>query len=158
MQVAIELYLQRGLSVTDNSFVNLKVMYNGKIIEESCSEDVYEFFGMILGGKRLAALGRKRHYDSNYLMGRIFEADPALPMNFLFIDPEDDIKLIIETNIWLDPGIMVQDVLLKIFSDKKELNIPLNRPDVKTDWSGRGTFTIDIGEFIKELNAERVKL
>lgn len=142
----------------DNHYVRLKIKSNEKILEESCSEDVFGFFGAIIEGKRFAAIGRKRKYDHNHLMGRIFDADPAAPINFLFIDPEDDIKLILETNIWLDPGIMVQDVTLKIRSDKQKLDIPLNRPDVKMDWSSRGTFAIDISEFIKELNAERIKL
>ncbi len=158
MQVAIELYVQKALLIMDTHFASLKVSYNGKILEESCSEDVFGFNGMIIEGKRFAAVGRKRHYDYSHLMGRIFEVDAASPMNFLFIDPEDDIKLVLETNIWLDPGIMVQDVSLKICSGKKKLDIPLNRPDIKVDWSSRGAFAIDIGEFIKELNAERMKL
>jgi len=61
-----------------------------------------------------------------------------------------------ETNIWLDPGILVQDVMLRFNSDKRSLEIPLNRPDVKIDWRSRGTFAIDIGDFIKELNAARI--
>lgn len=158
MQVEIELYVQRALFIMDNHFVSLKIISNGKVLEESCSQDVFGFFGTIIEGKRFAALGRNRSYDYNHLMGRIFEADPAAPVNFLFIDPEDDIKLVLETNIWLDPGVMVQDISLKINSDKKKLDIPLNRPDVKIDWSSRGTFSIDIGDFIKELNAERIKL
>jgi len=158
MQVGIELFVQRAVYIVDNNFVRLKVLNNGKVIEESCSEDDFDFFGTIIPGKRLASVGRKTKYDPNYLMGRIFEANPSLPINFLFIDPEDDIKLIIETNIWLDPGIMVQDVMLKINSEKKSLEIPLNRPDVKLDWSSRGTFAVDIGDFIRELNAERIKV
>jgi hypothetical protein len=158
MQVVIELYVQRALFMMDTHFAKLEVLFNKKIIEESRSEDIFGFNGMILEGKRFAAIGRKRHYDHNHLMGKIFEADHATPVNFLFIDPEDDIKLVLETNIWLDPGILAQDISLKISSDKKNLDIPLNRPDVKTDWSSRGTFAIDIGEFIRELNAERIKL
>ncbi|HHY41343.1 MAG TPA: hypothetical protein GX514_00595 [Thermoanaerobacterales bacterium] len=156
MKVGIELYVQRAVYIMDNNFLRLKVLNNSKLIEESCSEDIFEIFGTILPGKRLAAVGRKSKYDSNYLMGRIFEAHPSSPINFLFIDPEDDIKLVMETNIWLDPGILVQDVMLRFNSDKRSLEIPLNRPDVKIDWRSRGTFAIDIGDFIKELNAARI--
>ena len=151
MQVGIELYMQKALSIMDTHVINLKVSSNGKNLEESYSKDVFEFMGMILGGKRLAAVGREKHYDYNDLSGRIFESEKATPVNFLFIDPEDDIELIIETNIWLDPGIMVQDVWLKIYSDKKTLDIPLNRPDVKINWQGRGVFAVDIGDSIREL-------
>ncbi|MDD4569437.1 MAG: hypothetical protein PHE70_04850 [Tepidanaerobacteraceae bacterium] len=158
MQVGIELYAQRGLSVMDDHFIRLKVTNNGKILEESCSEDAFGFFGMIIPGKRLAAIGRKRHYDQYQVMGRIFQSESAEPINFLFIDPKDYINLVIETNIWLDPGIMVQDVSLKIYSDKKTLDIPSNRPDIKMNWLSRGTFTIDISEFIRLLNAERIKI
>jgi len=158
MQVGIELYVQRAIYIMDNHFIRLKVTNNNKLIGESCSEDIFEFFGTIIPGKRLAAMGRKSKYEPSFLYGRIFEANPSLPINFLFVDPEDDIKLIIETNIWLDPGVMLQEVMLKVFSEKKALEIPLNRPDIKIDWSGRGTFTIDIGDFIRELYAERIKV
>jgi hypothetical protein len=66
--------------------------------------------------------------------------------------------LIVETNIWLDPGVMAQEVSIKISSDKKTFDIPLNSPRIKMDWASRGTFAIDIGDFIKELNAERMKI
>lgn len=156
MQVGIELFMQRALYIMDHNFIRLKVLNNYKLMEESCSEDVFKFFGTILPGKRLAAIGRNSEYEASYLMGRIFEAEPSVPINFLFIDPEDDIKLVIETNIWLDPGIMLQDLMLKIYSDKKNLEIPLSRPDIKIDWPSRGTFAIDIGDFIRELNAARI--
>ena len=103
-------------------------------------------------------MGRKSIYEPSFLLGRIFEADPSSPIDFLFIDPKDDIKLIIENNIWLDPGVMLQEVMLKVFSDKKTLEIPLSRPDIKIDWSGRGNFAIDIGGFIRELNAARIRV
>ncbi|NLZ54202.1 MAG: hypothetical protein GX892_13860 [Thermoanaerobacteraceae bacterium] len=158
MQVGIEVYAQRAVYIMDNNFVRLKVINNGKLMEESCSEDVFKFFGTIIPGKRLAGVGRNSKYEPSYLLGSIFEANPSSHINFLFIDPEDDIKLVIETNIWLDPGIMLQDVMLKIASDKKNLEIPLNRPDIKMDWQSRGTFAIDIGDFIRELNAARIKV
>lgn len=158
MQVGIELYVQRAVYIIDNNYVRLKVLNNGKLMEESCSEDVFKFFGTIIPGKRLAGVGRNSKYEPSYLLGSIFEANPSSHIYFLFIDPEDDIKLVIETNIWLDPGIMLQDVMLKIASDKKNLEIPLNRPDIKMDWQSRGTFAIDIGDFIRELNAARIKV
>lgn len=158
MQVGIEVYAQRAVYIMDNNFVRLKVINNGYVMEKSYSEDVFRFFGTIIPGRRLAGAGRKSEYEPSYLLGRIFEASPSLPISFLFIDPEDDIKLVIETNIWLDPGVMLQDAMLKIYSEKKSLEIPLNRPDIKIDWPSRGTFAIDIGDFIRELNAERIKV
>ena len=158
MQVKIELYVNNALFIMHSHFVALKVPSKDKILEESYAEDVFGFFGTILGGKRFAALGRKQNYDHGHLMGRIFEANVASPIEFLFIDPEDEIKLIVETNIWLDPGVMAQEVSIKISSDKKTFDIPLNSPRIKMDWASRGTFAIDIGDFIKELNAERMKI
>lgn len=158
MQVGIELYAQRAVYIMDNHFMRLRVTNNGKLIEDSCSEDVFRFFGSIIPGRRLAGVGRKSIYEPSFLLGRIFEADPSSPIYFLFIDPKDDIKLIIENNIWLDPGVMLQEVMLKVFSDKKTLEIPLSRPDIKIDWSGRGNFAIDIGGFIRELNAARIRV
>ncbi|HHX23205.1 MAG TPA: hypothetical protein GX723_04205 [Thermoanaerobacterales bacterium] len=158
MQVGIELCLQTGILITDDRFIRLKISNNGKIMENSFSEDAFGFFGMMIPGKRLAGVGRKRYYGGNQLMGRIFEADSASPVNFIFVDPEDDIKLIVETNIWLDPGVMVQELSLKVYTDKKTLDIPLNRPDIKLNWLSRGTFAIEISEYIKELYAARVKI
>jgi len=157
MQVGIELYTQMAVTINHGYELAMKVDYNGKILEQSASRDFFEFSGTVTGGKRLAAVGRERYYDYRDLTG-IFEADGALPVGFLLVDPEDDIKLMIKTNIWLDPGRMAQDLCLKIFSDARSLEILLNRPDVKIDWAGRGKFIVDIGDFVKELYAERCKI
>ncbi|AYO31181.1 MAG: hypothetical protein PWR06_878 [Thermoanaerobacteraceae bacterium] len=157
MLVEIELFTQMAVSINYGDELSMKVNYNGKILEEGISRDSFEFSGTVLGGKRLAAIGRERRYTYGDLTG-IFEADPGKGVNLLFIDPEDDIKLIIETNIWLDPGRMVQDLSLKVFSENRMRDIPLNRPDVKIDWPGRGKFIVDIGDFIRELNSERCKI
>lgn len=157
MQVGIELFTQRAVCINHGYELSMKAVYNGEILEESKSRDTFEFSGTILGGKRLAALGRERCYTYRDLTG-IFEAEPACNLNILLIDPDDDIRLIIENNIWLDPGSMVQDLSLKIFSGNRVREIPLNRPDVKIDWPGRGKFIVDIGEFIKVLHDERCNI
>ena len=73
--------------------------------------------GMILGGKKVSSCRKKKQYDYNGLSGRIFESEKATPVNFL-LSTRKMIELIIETNIWLDRCIMVQDVWLKILNKK----------------------------------------
>lgn len=157
MQVGIELYVQRAVTINPGYFIGMKLYQNKAIIKESLSKDTFDFSGTLLSGKRLAGTGREKVYTYRDLTG-IFEADPASDINFIFIDPEDDIKLEIDTNIWLDPGMMVQDTALRVYSPKKMLEIPMNRPDIKLDWSGRGRYTINVGDFIKELYSDRCKV
>lgn len=157
LQVWIEIFAQHAVNVIDLYETKMKVTYNNKDIEESYSTDRYNFFGTILGGKRIAAIGREKEYTGEDLF-RIFEADVSNPIEFMFIDPQDDIKLNINTNMWLDPGILVQDILLKIYTEKKVLEIPLQRSDIELDWLSRGNFAVDIGDFIREFNAARINV
>jgi len=157
LQVWVEIFAQRAVNVIDLYETEMKIIYNGVDIEESYSLDRYNFFGTILGGKRIAGLGRKKEYTWDDLF-RIFEADTSNPIEFIFIDPQDDIKLNIKTNMWLDPGILVQEVLMKIYTEKKVLEVPLQRADIKLDWLSRGNFTVDIGDFIRQLNAARINV
>lgn len=156
MQVEIELFALRAVCINNDYFIKLSITNNGRIMEGSCSEDIFKFFGTIIPGKRMAGIGRKCKYEPSFLYGRIFEANPSSPIDFLFIDPEDDIKLVIETNIWLDPGAMLHVIMLKVCSYKKTLEIPISRHDIKIDWLGRGIFAIDIGDFIRQLYAARI--
>ncbi|TYP49212.1 hypothetical protein [Thermosediminibacter litoriperuensis] len=157
MQLNIELYAGRAIHIADYHEISLAVTSNGEIIEDSASLDYFGFFGVILGGKRVAATGRRIHYSFKDLAG-IFEAEPAQPFRILFLDPEDEILLTVDTNIWLDPGLLVQDLVLQVSSENKSLEIPLNRPNVKIDWPGRGRFVIDVSEYIKTLYAERARI
>lgn len=157
MQVGIELYTQTAVSINPGYEVSMKVLFNGRILEESVSNDTYKFSGTVTGDKRLAAAGRERSYDYRDLAG-IFEADAAVPLDILFIDGEDDIKLWIETNIWLDPGELIQCLYLKLFSESATLEIPLIRPDVKIEWPRRGCFVVDIADFVGELYKRRCEI
>ncbi|WP_422447212.1 hypothetical protein [Thermoanaerobacterium sp. DL9XJH110] len=154
MQLGLELYALKAVNIMDDHKILMKIEVNGRVMEESIGEDSYEFFGMITGGKRLSAIGRKKRYTYGDLVG-IFEAEPATCINFMFLDAEDEINLVIETNVWLDPGLFVQDVMLKIYSENRTLEIPLSRPDIRMAWPKRGLFVIDIGTFVRVLYAER---
>lgn len=154
MKTGLELYTRTAVPINPGYELAMEVLFNGRILEGSASKDTYEFSSTITGGKRLAAIGRKRRYDYRDLAG-IFEADGAVPQEIIFVDDEDDIKLHLETNIWLDPGEMVQCLSLKLYSESAVLEIPLIRPDIKTAWLKRGCFVIDIGDFVRELYNRR---
>lgn len=154
MEFGIELFASRAIYIADYHEISLAITVNDKLIEESLSKDVFNFYGIILGGKRVAATGRKILYTYNDLV-EIFEAKPAQPFNLLYLDQGDEIELAIDTNLYLDPGIMAQDLIIHIFLGNRSLEIPLNRPDVKIDWPRRGFFVVDLSEYVKTMYSER---
>jgi hypothetical protein len=154
VELGIELFASRAIYIADYHQISLALTVNGKLIEESLSLDSFNFFGVILGGKRVAATGRKILYSYKDLV-EIFEAKPARPFRLLYLDPEDEIKLAIDTNLYLDPGLMAQDLIMRLLTENKSLEIPLNRPDVKMDWPRRGFFVVDLSEYVKAMYAER---
>ncbi|MDN5331370.1 MAG: hypothetical protein PWP45_595 [Tepidanaerobacteraceae bacterium] len=154
MEFGIELFTNRAIFVSDYHEISLAISVNDRLIEESLSKDKFNFHGLILGGKRLAGTGRKIVYSHQDIM-EIFEARPAQPFTLLYLDPSDEIRLEIDTNLFLDPGIMVQDLTMKISLGNRSLEIPLNRYDVRINWPKRGFFVVDLSEYVKTMYFNR---
>lgn len=154
MELFVELFTNRTLFISDFYEIHNVLIINGSEITETSACDIFKFSGCILGGKRIAATGRKKEYDYSNLTG-IFEAEPAKPYKITFLDPEDKIYLKINTNIFLDPGLLTDELSIKVFSEKNFYFAKLTEPFIKFDWPKRGEYYLDITELVKELYARR---
>ncbi|MFO7152493.1 MAG: hypothetical protein DIU66_004520 [Bacillota bacterium] len=154
MEFGVELFANRAIFVSDYHEVSLGILLNGSLLDDSLSKDAFNFNGVILGGKRIAGTGREIVYSYRDLV-EIFESKPSRPFSLLYLDPSDEIKLAIDTNLFLDPGLMAQDLTMKIYLGNKTQEIPLNRYDVKIEWPKRGFFLVDLSEFLKAMYFNR---
>jgi len=154
MEIGVEFFTNRTTFISDFYEFHNIILINDSEIKETSSSDIFKFSGCVLGGKRIAAIGRKKVYDfKNYT--ETFEAEPAKPFKILFLDPEDKIYLKVNTNIFLDPGRFVEELSLKIYSEKNSHIAALNSPYIKIDWPGRGEYILDITELINDLYRKR---
>ena len=150
MKLSVELYTEKPLFIKDESYVEISLRSHGFIIPESRGSDIYKNGFTALSRSRIASIGRSNSYktDDRVLGLGTLEARPGkyLELNEGQID---DVYVIFETNILLDPG-TIRDMLGIRIVDKwgKAFDIPFARPDIEIYWNERGRFVISITEFV----------
>lgn len=151
MKLSVELYTEQSLFIRDNSYIELSIRSHGFIIEESKGRDYYEKGTLLISNKRIAGIGRTNTYSlaKNFIGAEIFQARPGAYLD-LSEDQSDDVALIIQTDIILDPGLVKHQMGIRIINEKgKNFDIPLARPDIEIYWDGRGRYVIPITEFVR---------
>lgn len=152
MKLSVEVYTEKPVFIKDGAYVNTSLRSHGFIIPESEGKDSYNNNNgvTVLSGKRIGGIGREKVYsitDRPLGLGGL-EAKPGKYLE-LGENELDDIHLIFETNIFLDPGIIRDFLGVRIVNSRgKAYDIPLARPDIEIYWNERGRFVIPITEFV----------
>jgi len=150
MKLAVELYVEKPIFIKDQSFIETSLRSHGFIIPESKGNDLYQNGFTALSGSRIAGIGRNSTYttkDRPVGLGTL----EARPGKYLELNEreEEDLHLIFETNILLDPGTIKDIFGIRIVNKRgKSFDIPLARPDIEIHWNERGRFIIPITEFV----------
>jgi hypothetical protein len=150
MKLSLEVYAEKPLWVRDDSYIRLSLRSHGLIIEEFNGEDHFSNGLFLLSGKRLSGIARSCSYSTaNFPFG--WESFQARPGAFIELGEQesDNLALIIQTDIILDPGFLRQMVGIRfITKNGKNYDIPLARPDIEIYWDGRGRYVIPITDFL----------
>ncbi|MFZ5943567.1 MAG: hypothetical protein ACOYVD_05635 [Bacillota bacterium] len=150
MKLSVELYTEKPIFVKEDSYVETSIRSHGFILPDSRGTDHYSHSFTALSGSRIGGIGRNNLYsckDTPLGLGKT----EARPGKYLEINDEhlNDLHLIFETNILLDPGTIKDCLGIRIVSNRgKNYDIPLARPDLEIYWNARGRFVVDITEFI----------
>lgn len=148
MKVSIELYANQALFIRDDSYIKLFIRSYDHILEESMGRDYYKDGIFILSEKRITGVGRKCCYSKDIHYFEVFQARPGSYLEFSKNQIEN-VTLVIQTNIILDPGLLKQQVGIRVVNEEgKKYDIPLTRPDIEIYWTGRGLYTIPLTDVL----------
>ncbi|MFZ7101089.1 MAG: hypothetical protein ACOWWO_00325 [Peptococcaceae bacterium] len=152
MKLSVELYVEKPIFIKEYSYIEIGLRSHGFMISESKGNDSYTNSNgfTALSGSRIAGIGRNNSYsitDRPLGLGAL-EAKPGKYIE-LEDGQTDDVHVVFETNILLDPGTIRDCLGIRIVNARgKSFDIPLARPDIEMYWNERGRFVIPITEFI----------
>ena len=154
-----ELFSETTAFFDDTTFVSMDLERNGYPMDDTIGYDSFAFSGAILPGKRVAATGRACRHDMTDMTcgsGLGVLAVPDGKRAFCALDASDDFALRVKTNLTLDVGAFTQNFAIRLGFDGTVLEIPLSRPDVRIEWTGRGEYVISLLPFLNEVLRRRL--
>jgi hypothetical protein len=159
MRCVAELFTETTVFFDDTSFVSMDLERNGYALDDTIGYDSFAFCGAILPGRRVAATGRAcRHEMTDMTCGSGLGglSVPCGRQAICVLEGSDDLSLRVKTNLTLDAGRFTKDFAIRLGFDGVGLEVPLSRPDVKIEWSGRGEYLIPLQPFLDEVLRRRL--
>lgn len=156
MQLGIEIFSIRSLSLQEGDTFSTAIQVNGFPILATAGRDEYTLQTILLPHKRLAATGRLCTYGTRDLICGLGTLQ-ARPAGLMELPAIDSLHLHLETNRLLDYGEL--PLLLQLELHWLRLGracshqLSLHHPDLKIDWSERGTFDFDLSPICQDLLA-----
>lgn len=157
MLLGITFLSERAFLVRDNTYINTRVELNGNEIDGSIGMDIFRVNGAVVQGKNYGGLGRERTYNS--ISAPSFNGEPSKLIDLTKYSPGDAVKIIIQTNVFLDPGLFVHHSAIRIFDQNNNfIETPLAVPDLPIYWPQRGTFHLDITDLVERFYKKYIPL
>ncbi len=158
--IGLELVAETAIVLTPCRYLVLEVSFDHRRAPEWDSSDVYQLDGLVLGGRRVGATGRRRIYRPSLLplgLG-VTEAAPATPVPLPEYFMRTRVK--IRTDLFLNPGDLVAGLAARWVDSRGRtlLTAPLRRPDVRIEWPGRGVFVLDLSRQVDQLEERLTRL
>jgi len=149
LKAAFEIYAEKPLSIKLDTYFKTALVQSGTPIAGSEGLDRYTFLCFIGSEKRVAGLGRTYTYSLSSLPAGLgpVEARPGKNIDLPVVC--DDVNLVVETNLILDPAILADSFGVRLINEQgKKYDVPFSRPDVAIGWDGRGRYIIPISAFL----------
>lgn len=145
MKYYFEWSAQKDISVVPGNYFESMALLGDTLYPDTGGRDEFQLAGLIMLGKRFAASGRNKSYSSKDVSANQAIIEAAPPSWVSFTNDTAEIAFTIDTDIFLDPGLLASCLRLDITKESETaIHIPLNRSDVRIDWPSRGTFVVTL--------------